>query len=97
MARRSIADRLAQLEAQRKTLQSRLSKQERAKDTRRKVLLGALVLHRLDKPDGSEVCKTLPVWLAQELPKFLTRPDDMALFADLPGKAAVTPPSAEPH
>jgi hypothetical protein len=97
VARRSIADRLAQLEAQRKTLQSRLSKQERAKDTRRKVLLGALVLHRLDKPDGSEVCKNLPAWLEQELPKFLTRADDKALFADLLGEAAVTPPSAEPQ
>jgi hypothetical protein len=96
MARRSIADRLAQLEAQRKNLQSRLSKQERAKDTRRKVLLGALVLHRLDKPDGSEVCKNLAGWLEQELPKFLSRADDMALFADLLGEAAATPPS-EPH
>ena len=52
MARRTIEQRLAQLEAQKKTLQSRLGKQERARDTRRKVLLGALVLHRLqsDKP-----------------------------------------------
>lgn len=41
MARQSIKERLAQLDAQRKTLQSRLGKQERAKDTRRKILLGA--------------------------------------------------------
>ncbi|MGO8572845.1 hypothetical protein ACC870_38600, partial [Rhizobium ruizarguesonis] len=33
--RKSIGERLAQLEAQRKTLQIRLSKQERAIDTRR--------------------------------------------------------------
>lgn len=45
MARRSIAERLAQLEAQRKSLQTKLGKQERARDTRRKILLGALVLH----------------------------------------------------
>ncbi|MGO7465226.1 mobilization protein, partial [Rhizobium ruizarguesonis] len=46
MARKSIGERIAQLEAQSKTLQIRLSKQERAIDTRRKVLIGALVLHR---------------------------------------------------
>jgi len=48
MARRSIEVRLSQLDAQRKTLQARLGKQARAKDTRRKILLGALVLHRLE-------------------------------------------------
>ncbi|MGO7837984.1 mobilization protein, partial [Rhizobium johnstonii] len=47
MARKTIGERLAQLEDQRKTLQIRLSKQERAIDTRRNVLIGALVLHRL--------------------------------------------------
>jgi hypothetical protein len=42
VARKSIGERLAQLEAQRKTLQIRLGKQERAIDTRRKVLIGGL-------------------------------------------------------
>lgn len=41
MARKSIEERLAQLDAQRATLKARLGKQERANDTRRKVLLGA--------------------------------------------------------
>ncbi|MGO8063825.1 mobilization protein, partial [Rhizobium johnstonii] len=41
MVRKTIGERLAQLEAQRKTLQIRLGKQERAIDTRRKVLIGA--------------------------------------------------------
>lgn len=85
MPRRSIAERLAQLEAQRKNLQSRLSKQERAKDTRRKVLLGAFLLYRLEKPDASETCKALPAWVRRELPQFLTRDDDKTLFADLIG------------
>ena len=43
MARKSIEQRLAELDAQRSALKARLSKQERANDTRRKVLLGALV------------------------------------------------------
>ena len=42
MARKTIEQRLAELDAQRATLKARLGKQERANDTRRKVLLGAL-------------------------------------------------------
>jgi hypothetical protein len=84
MAKRSISERLAQLEAQRKNLQSKLGKQERARDTRRKVLLGALILHRLEKGQD-EFSKRLGDWLNRELPGFLTREDDKALFADLVG------------
>jgi hypothetical protein len=83
MARRSMAERLAQLDAQRKNLQARMGKQERAKDTRRKILLGAFVLHRLEKPDHSEFSKNLRDWLGKELPEFLSRDDDLALFDDL--------------
>ncbi len=85
MARRSIAERLAQLEAQRKNLQSRLGKQERARDTRRKILLGAFVLYRVEKPDQTEFSKNLRAWLHKELPQFLSRDDDAALFDDLIG------------
>ena len=82
MARKSLQDRLSQLDAQRKTLQTRLGKQERTMDTRRKILLGALVLHRLD--DGKrEFDVALREWLGRELPGFLTRDDDKALFTDL--------------
>ena len=63
MARRSIEERISQLEAQRKTLQARLGKQDRAKDTRRKILLGALVLYRLEKSGDEEFSKGLGVWL----------------------------------
>lgn len=83
MAKRSIAERLAQLEAQRKSLQTKLGKQERAKDTRRKVLLGAFVLYRLEKGQDAFSKEQLPDWLKKELPGFITREDDAALFADL--------------
>ena len=83
MARKSIAERLAQLEAQKKTLQARLSKQDRAIDTRRKVLLGALVLKRLQDGGEGEFAKRLGEWLRRELPGFLTRPDDKNLFLDI--------------
>ena len=75
--------RLSQLDAQRKTLQARLGKQDRAKDTRRKILLGALLLHRLETHGDGDFVQALADWLRRELPGFLTREDDKALFADL--------------
>ncbi|KQT95717.1 mobilization protein [Methylobacterium sp. Leaf469] len=85
MARRTIAERLAQIEAQKKTLQARLGQQERAHDTRRKVLLGALVLQRLEAGHDPAFTQRLADWLRRELPGFLTREADRALFADLIG------------
>ena len=90
MARKTIEERLAQLDAQRAALKARLSKQERANDTRRKVLLGALVLHRLENSNDPDFTKRLGDWLRRELPGFLTRDGDKELFADLLGKAADT-------
>ncbi|NEI18860.1 mobilization protein [Rhizobium leguminosarum] len=83
VARKTIGERLAQLEAQRKTLQIRLSKQERAIDTRRKVLIGALVLHRLENDREVHIGGGLAAWLRSELPKFLIRDADRDLFDDL--------------
>ncbi|MGO8533486.1 mobilization protein [Rhizobium ruizarguesonis] len=93
MVRKTIGERLAQLEAQRKTLQIRLSKQERAIDTRCKLLIGALVLHRpehdrdvLHRPEHDrdvQIGGGLAAWLRSELPKFLIRDGDRDLFDDL--------------
>lgn len=85
MARKSIEQRLAELETKKKTLKARLTKQERARDTRRKVLLGALVLHRLENANDPEFTRRLSDWLRRELPDFLTREADKDLFADLIG------------
>jgi hypothetical protein len=82
MARRSIVERIAQLEARKKALQARLSKQERAVDTRRKVLLGALVLQRLETSNDPEFTRRLSDWLKRELPGFLIRENDRALFPE---------------
>jgi len=68
MARKSIEERLAQLEAQRKTLKARLDKQERAEDTRRKLLIGALVMHRLES-GTDDFSGNLSSWLRRELPR----------------------------
>jgi hypothetical protein len=76
------------------TLQTKLGKQERAKDTRRKVLLGAFILYRLEKGQDAFSKEQLPDWLRRELPGFITREDDAALFVDLLGEpAAKTRPS----
>ena len=82
MARKTIEQRLAELDAQRATLKARLNKQERANDTRRKVLLGALVLHRMEN-GRDDFSKSLGDWLRRELPGFLTRDGDKKLFDDL--------------
>ncbi|MBY0256736.1 mobilization protein [Methylobacterium sp.] len=97
MARRSITERLAQIEAQKKALQARLGRQERAHDTRRKVLLGALVLQRLEAGHDPAFTQRLADWLRRELPGFLTRDADKALFADLigsPGRNEAVPTQA---
>lgn len=83
MTRRTIEQRLVQLDNQRKTLQARIGKQERAKDTRRKILLGALVLERLEHHRDAEFSRRLENWLQRELPGFLTRDVDRGLFAEL--------------
>ena len=98
MARKTIEQKLAELDAQRAALKSRLGKQERANDTRRKVLLGALVLHRLENGKDEEFARRLRDWLKRELPDFLTRETDKALFADLiqPAPAPAAAPASAP-
>ena len=59
MDRKSIALRIAQLEERKKALKARLGKQERAHDTRRKILLGALVLHRLENANDLDFSRRL--------------------------------------
>ncbi len=93
MARKTIEQRLAELDAQRSALKARLSKTERNNDMRRKVLIGSLVLHHLETASDQEFKQQLDDWLRRELPGFLTRDSDKALFADLIGP--VQPGTAE--
>ena len=83
MARKTIGQRITELEERKKALVARLGKQERAHDTRRKVLLGALVLHRLENSNDADFTGRLGDWLRKELPGFLTRDGDKALFDDI--------------
>jgi len=99
MTHKTIEERLAQLEARRSELKSRLSKQERANETRRKVLIGTLVLQRLESTDDPEFSRRLHEWLRRELPNFLQRDIDRSLFRTLietaPAMKAASPPREE--
>jgi len=81
MARRSLPERLAQLEAQTLALKARLEKQTRAEDTRRRILLGGLVQQALDT--DAPIAPALRAWLQEALPAVVTRRADRALFEDL--------------
>ncbi|WP_320188847.1 hypothetical protein RMS29_014745 [Agrobacterium rosae] len=83
--RKPIAQRIKELEERKRSLQSRLDRQERAQETRRKILLGSFVLERLAQDgdgDTGDQCD-LRQWLTAQLPAFLVRDADRALFADL--------------
>ena len=80
MARKSIEQRLAELDARRASLKARMGQQERARDTRKKVLIGALILHKIETSPKEKLDGTLSDLLARDLPGFLTRDIDRELF-----------------
>ena len=83
MARKSIEQRLSELDARRAALKARQGKEERARDTRRKVLLGAFVQHWIEANPKKRIDGTLEDLLRREFPKFLTRDIDKQLFGDI--------------
>ncbi len=89
MVKLTLEERIAQLEARKQALKARLGKQERAIDTRRKVLLGAMLLDAIERartgqgrPEDRDFAVMLEGWIARELPSFLKRPIDRTLFSD---------------
>lgn len=81
MPRKSLEEQIAQLDARRKALLARAAKTARAAETRRKVLLGAWILHEIEHapdPDGTRRGR-----MAESLDRFLTRQRDRDLLADL--------------
>ena len=87
--RKPIEQRIRELEEQKKALQSRLEKQQRAETTRRRMLLGSFLLERLEQDEppahrqGEMDGKQLRQWLAREFPAYLSRNVDRLLFVDL--------------
>lgn len=78
---RELRHRQQRVEARKRTLQGQ---RERRDDTRRKILVGALVLTQVDRGDYPRER------LQNELNAFLTRPGDRALF-DLDSRATRSP------
>lgn len=74
----SLEERLKQLKAQRQRIEARertvVARRTRREETRRKILVGAIVLAKVDQAVLSE--SVLRGWLD----KALTRSDDRALF-----------------
>ncbi len=81
----TLEDRLKQLKAKQHQIDTRRRTQESRKtrkdDTRRKILVGAVVLAKVDRGDLSGT--QLRQWMSESL----TRPDDRALF-NLPPSGA---------
>ncbi|HLI87728.1 MAG TPA: mobilization protein [Ktedonobacteraceae bacterium] len=88
------SDKLARLREKRKVIaeqirreENRLSRQERKKDTRRKILVGAAILHKAEnEPEYKK-------WLIHLLDGFLEREDDRALFGLPPAKLETEKPA----
>lgn len=87
--RKPIEQWIRELEEQKKALQSRLEKQQRAETTRRRMLLGSFLLERLEQDgdtahqQGGMDGKQLRQWLAREFTAYLSRDTDRLLFVDL--------------
>lgn len=81
-------EKLKQLKAQKQQIEARkraaAAKITRQQDTRRKVLMGAMVLDMMERDEANRQR------FMQRLDSYLTRPDDRALF-DLPQKADTAP------
>jgi hypothetical protein len=78
-----IARRISRLEVRERAVEARRASRQRVRDTRRKILIGALVLDRIDSKRDPQFATVLRRWLEQELPGFLIRDGDKTLFPDL--------------
>jgi len=73
---KSLEERRDNLLQQAKKLDAKIRKEKRKTDTRRKVLLGAYLLNKLETSERNIVLEDLK----KNLPKFLEREQDIKLF-----------------
>ena len=85
---RKLEEQRARINAEIQRVRSRESQEERKRETRRKILAGAMVLDRVARKDLSEKL------FKADMDRFLERDQDRALF-DLPRKTAETKPAAQ--
>lgn len=86
MASATLQERLAKLEGEKRriearaaSLRARVNQQNRKDDTRRRILLGAFLLNQLAR--GGNRNDNIKQWVADELPKFLTKERDRQVLA----------------
>ena len=85
----SLEERIRKLDAKKKTLQAKLNRQKRTQDTRKKILLGSLLMAHMEND-------RIDAWVKKELPKFLTREIDKNLFSEfLSGQTKSSTESAD--
>ena len=77
--------RKTELNARTRRVRSRLSARERKTDTRRKILVGAMMLKVADEHPKSKD------FMLRHLDDFLEHPRDRALFEDLPDRSNTAP------
>ena len=88
-----IETRRQQLDAQKQKLEARLKTNEKKRDTRRKILLGALVLDSIEGEQPTD--PMIAEWVKEHLPDFLTRDGDKAIFQDIIGPSGDGTPTGE--
>ena len=81
MPRKTIEQQLAEVSAKKNRLLAVQRKQNRKIDTRRKVLLGAFLLHWLQNSELDEIF--IYDWLRNNLPTFLKRDQDKIVLEDI--------------
>lgn len=84
----SLEERIQKLDAQKKTLQAKLNRQKRTEDTRKKILLGSLLMAHMEND-------RIESWVRKELPKFLSRENDKKLFQDWLSREKNPPQNSE--
>ena len=81
MARKTIEQQIAEVNARKNRLLALQRKQNRKIDTRRKVLLGAFLLNWLQNSELDEIY--IYDWLQDNLPAFLKRDQDKIVLEDI--------------
>jgi hypothetical protein len=85
-----LLERRARLDAQLRDLDAREKERQRKLDTRRKIIAGALVL------EHAEIKADFAIELAALLNRYVTRPEDRALFDFLDSRVPGVGPAASP-
>ena len=81
MARKTLDQQIAEVSAKKNRLLAVQRKQNRKIDTRRKVLMGAFLLHWLQNSELDEIY--IYDWLQDNLPAFLKRDQDKIVLEDI--------------